>query len=149
MNKHKSNKIKENSNTVRHLIMGQITTTQNLVAIKEVRHAGQKEVRQAGQLAGIIMSNVMHTANERPRYNVMSSLIGWVHTQNEFDLRWRYFFNNPSISFVLHYFSSNSFDSDTKRNVFLSFEAASQQCNCVFGFTLQMSILDSGSYELV
>ena len=37
-----SNKIKENSNTVRHLIMGQITTTQNLVAIKEVRHAGQK-----------------------------------------------------------------------------------------------------------
>ena len=42
MNKHKSNKIKENSNTVRHLIMGQITTTQNLVAIKEVRHAGQK-----------------------------------------------------------------------------------------------------------
>ena len=33
MNKHKSNKIKENSNTVRHLIMGQITTTQNLVAI--------------------------------------------------------------------------------------------------------------------
>ena len=44
MNKHKSNKIKENSNTVRHLIMGQITTTQNLVAIKEVRHAGQKQV---------------------------------------------------------------------------------------------------------
>ena len=42
MNKHKSNKIKENSNTVRHLIMGQITTTQNLVAIKEVRHAGQQ-----------------------------------------------------------------------------------------------------------
>ena len=42
MNKHKSNKIKENSNTVRHLIMGQITTTQNLVAIKEVRHAGQR-----------------------------------------------------------------------------------------------------------
>ena len=41
MNKHKSNKIKENSNTARHLIMGQITTTQNLVAIKEVRHAGQ------------------------------------------------------------------------------------------------------------
>ena len=41
MNKHKSNKIKENSNTVRHLIMGQITNTQNLVAIKEVRHAGQ------------------------------------------------------------------------------------------------------------
>ena len=41
MNKHKSNKIKENSNTVRHLIMGQIITTQNLVAIKEVRHAGQ------------------------------------------------------------------------------------------------------------
>ena len=43
MNKHKSNKIKENSNTVRHLIMGQITTTQNLVAIKEVRHAGQSQ----------------------------------------------------------------------------------------------------------
>ena len=42
MNKHKSNKIKENSNTVKHLIMGQITTTQNLVAIKEVRHAGQQ-----------------------------------------------------------------------------------------------------------
>ena len=41
MNKHKSNKIKENSNTVRHLIMRQITTTQNLVAIKEVWHAGQ------------------------------------------------------------------------------------------------------------
>ena len=41
MNKHNSNKIKENSNTVRHLIVGQITTTQNLVAIKEVRHAGQ------------------------------------------------------------------------------------------------------------
>ena len=44
MNKHKSNKKKENSNTVRHLIMGQITTTQNLVAIKEVRHAGQLKV---------------------------------------------------------------------------------------------------------
>ena len=42
MNKHKSDKIKENSNTVRHLIMGQITTTHNLVAIKEVRHAGQQ-----------------------------------------------------------------------------------------------------------
>ena len=42
MNKHKSNKIKENSNTVRQLIMGQIITTQNLVAIKEVRHAGQQ-----------------------------------------------------------------------------------------------------------
>ena len=28
-------------NTVSHLIMGQIITTQNLVAIKEVRHAGQ------------------------------------------------------------------------------------------------------------
>ena len=41
MNQHKSNKIKEKSNTVRHLIMGQITTTQNLVAIKEARHAGQ------------------------------------------------------------------------------------------------------------
>ena len=41
MNKHKSNKRKENSNAVRHLIMGQISTTQNLVAIKEVRHAGQ------------------------------------------------------------------------------------------------------------
>ena len=26
---------------MRHLLMGQITTTQNLVAIKEVRHAGQ------------------------------------------------------------------------------------------------------------
>ena len=49
MNKHKSNKIKENSNTVRHLIMGQIITTQNLVAIKEVRHAGQ-------QLLGVILS---------------------------------------------------------------------------------------------
>ena len=45
MNKHKSNKIKENSNTVRHLIMGQITTTKNLVAIKEVRHAGQIAVQ--------------------------------------------------------------------------------------------------------
>ena len=44
MNKHKSNKIKENSNTVRHLIMGQIITTQNLVAIKEVRHAGQTKM---------------------------------------------------------------------------------------------------------
>ena len=33
MNKHKSHKTKENSNTVRHLIMGQITTTQDLVAI--------------------------------------------------------------------------------------------------------------------
>ena len=39
MNKHKSNKIKENSNTVRHLIMGQIITTQNLVATKVVRLA--------------------------------------------------------------------------------------------------------------
>ena len=45
MNKHKSNKIKENSNTVRHLIMGQTTTTQNIVAIKEVRHAGQQYVK--------------------------------------------------------------------------------------------------------
>ena len=43
MNKHKSNKIKENSNTVRHLIMGQIITTQNRVAINEVRHAGQQD----------------------------------------------------------------------------------------------------------
>ena len=45
MNKNKSNKIKENSNTVRHLIMGQIITTQNLVAIKVVRHAGQRHGR--------------------------------------------------------------------------------------------------------
>ena len=44
MNKHKSNKIKENSNTVRHLIMGQIITTQNLVATKVVRLAGQRIV---------------------------------------------------------------------------------------------------------
>ena len=44
MNKHNSNKLKENSNTVRHLIIGQIITTQNLVAIKEVRHAGQSTV---------------------------------------------------------------------------------------------------------
>ena len=48
MNKHKSNKIKENSNTVRHLIMGQIITTQNLVAIKVVRHAGQWSVQLRG-----------------------------------------------------------------------------------------------------
>ena len=48
MNKHKSNKIKENSDTVRHLIMGQITTTQNLFAIKEVRHAGQSQTQQYG-----------------------------------------------------------------------------------------------------
>ena len=41
MNKHKSSKIKENSNTVRHLIIGQIITTQNLVATKVVRLAGQ------------------------------------------------------------------------------------------------------------
>ena len=47
MDKHKSNKIKENSNTVRHLIMGQITTTQNLVAIKDVRHAGQQQITTA------------------------------------------------------------------------------------------------------
>ena len=38
MNKHKSNKLKENSNTVRHLIMGQIITTQNLVARDNIRH---------------------------------------------------------------------------------------------------------------
>ena len=44
MNTHKSNKIKENSNTVRHLIMGQIITTQNLVAIKVVQHAGQQNL---------------------------------------------------------------------------------------------------------
>ena len=47
MNKHKSNKIKENSNTVRHLIMGQIITTQNLVATKVVRLAGQWGVKVA------------------------------------------------------------------------------------------------------
>ena len=47
MNKHKSNKIKENSNTLRHLIMGQITTTQYLVAIKEVRQAGQWNYAQS------------------------------------------------------------------------------------------------------
>ena len=28
--------------------MGQITTTRNLVAIKEVRHAGQKEIIHCG-----------------------------------------------------------------------------------------------------
>ena len=50
MNKHKSNKIKENSNTVRHLIMGQIITTQNLVAIKEVRHAGQSHIELKSQV---------------------------------------------------------------------------------------------------
>ena len=31
--------------------------------------------------AGIILC--MHTANERWRYNVRSSLIGWAHTQND------------------------------------------------------------------
>ena len=45
MNKHKSSKIKENSNTVRHLIIGQIITTQNLVATKVVRLAGQSVAR--------------------------------------------------------------------------------------------------------
>ena len=56
MNKHESNKIKENSNTVRHLIMGQITTTQNLVAIKEIRHAGQQQWPQS---TGIQESNIL------------------------------------------------------------------------------------------
>ena len=32
-------------------------------------------------LAGIILC--MHPANERRRYSVTPSLIGWVHTQNE------------------------------------------------------------------
>ena len=54
MNKHKSNKIKENSNTVRHLIMGQITSTQNLVAIKEVRHAGQQPKTPATCMSGCV-----------------------------------------------------------------------------------------------
>ena len=63
MNKHKSNKIKENSNTVRHLIMGQITTTKNLVAIKEVRHAGQspgqgvKPCRQWGRVWWLLVDH--------------------------------------------------------------------------------------------
>ena len=53
MNKHKSNKVKENSNTVGHLIMGQIITTQNLVAIKVVRHAGQQDILfSASELKG-------------------------------------------------------------------------------------------------
>ena len=58
MNKHKSNKIKENSNTVRHLIMGQIITTQNLVAIKEVRHAGQQGTKGTKSLIKIQWSTV-------------------------------------------------------------------------------------------
>ena len=51
MNKHKSNKIKENSNTVRHLIMGQITATQNLVAIKKSGAPDNKHVRQSPIIA--------------------------------------------------------------------------------------------------
>ena len=62
MNKHKSNKIKENSNTVRHLIMGQITTTQNLVAIKLVRHAGQK--RKAVSSTGAKLPDFKHNWSE-------------------------------------------------------------------------------------
>ena len=58
MNKHKSNKIKENSNTVRHLIMGQIITTQNLVAIKVVRHAGQWESARKVHYCDVIMGAV-------------------------------------------------------------------------------------------
>ena len=56
MNKHKSNKIKENYNTVRHLIMGQIITTQNLVATKVVRLAGQ----QGYPLRGTISTMCVH-----------------------------------------------------------------------------------------
>ena len=58
MNKHKSNKIKENSDTVRHLIMGQIITTQNLVAIKEVRHAGQQATGLDARASRV---NVLHS----------------------------------------------------------------------------------------
>ena len=59
MNKHKSNEIKENSNTVRHLIMGEITTTQNLVAIKEVRHAGQKIEKKKGWGEGVGIVDIL------------------------------------------------------------------------------------------
>ena len=73
MNKHKSNKIEENSNTVRHLIMGQITTTQNLVAIKEVRHAGQRR-----SLNRLIFKN-HHTWERRSLYmwRGRDALHGW------------------------------------------------------------------------
>ena len=57
MNKHKSNKIRENSNTVRHLIMGPITTTQNLVAIKEVRHAGQLSKNKQAEVCQTTLSD--------------------------------------------------------------------------------------------
>ena len=82
MNKHKSNKIKENSNTVRHLIMGQITTTQNLVAIKEVRHAGQRldvwyyayQRITRSHICQHLMTDIM---------NVSSGLvIGWIPTDH-------------------------------------------------------------------
>ena len=65
MNKHKLNKRKENSNTVRHLIIGQIITTQNLVAIKEVRHAGQsnKIKENSYTVRHLIMEQIITTQN--------------------------------------------------------------------------------------
>ena len=88
MNKHKSNKIKENSNTVRHSIMGQITTTQNLVAIKEVRHAGQSGNWLAKWLIilefiDLKRSKVLRRSNIAPVARIISS-ISWKINENQF-----------------------------------------------------------------
>ena len=80
MNKHKSNKIKENSNTVRHLIMGQIITTQNLVSIKEVRHAGQQNSTETISIAKMqvnIGHLYSHNANTPYMYNGKCTTIYW------------------------------------------------------------------------
>ena len=97
MNKHKSNKIKENSNTVRHLIMGQIITTQNLVAIKEVRHAGQwcHQMETFSTLLTICASNSPVTGEfpaQRPvtrSFDVFFDLRlnGWVNNRKAGDLK--------------------------------------------------------------
>ena len=76
MNKHKSNKIKENSNTVRHLIMGQITTTQNLVAIKEVRHAGQWSIVQRRTLRRLGLEALI---SDCPKYMSVSVNFIWYY----------------------------------------------------------------------
>ena len=97
MNKHKSNKIKENSNTVRHLIMGQIITTQNLVAIKEVRHAGQNRSRHSrcmrnpqmyvsGQEATINRPPVSEPSSDADHDSILSH--GYVHQSKEIIPKW-------------------------------------------------------------
>ena len=106
INKHKSNKIKENSNTVRHLNNGtdrrhsksccdqssparrtmttwwpSVCSQYWMVAKKAYASLVGHEKKKSKMIEYIMLS--MASANERRCYIVMPSLIGWAHTQND------------------------------------------------------------------